>query len=116
MEIKELKYLVQGLSSTFGEFYGELYDSLVVKGKKRMGQEAKGESPQISELIKRTREKQTIQELLSKGKQGQDELIKSIGVEVKKKLAGVGIVTRTDFHRVEKRLDEIEEVLAEKGK
>lgn len=114
MEVKETKYLFEGLSNTLGELYGELYDTLVSKGKKRMGQEDVADSPQVSELIKRTREKQTMADLVSKGQKGQEELIASIGGEVKKILSSAGIVTRTDLARIERRIDEIERAL-EKG-
>lgn len=114
MEVKETKYLFEGLSNTLGQLYGELYDTLVAKGKKRMGQEDVGDSPQVSELIKRTREKQSMADLLSKGQKGQEELIASIGGEVKKILSSAGIVTRTDLARIERRIDEIERAL-EKG-
>jgi polyhydroxyalkanoate synthesis regulator phasin len=115
MEVKEIQYFFVGLSNTVAELYDQVYDTLVVKGKKRMGQETKKETPQISELIKRTREEQTISELLSKGKKGQEELIKSIGSEVKKILSSAGIVTRTDLARLEKRMNEIEKTLGEKS-
>lgn len=115
MDLKELQYFFEGLSGTVGQFYDEVYDSLVAKGKKRLGQEAGEESPVISELIKRTREQQSISELLARGKKGQEELILSIGAEVKKILSAVGIVTRHDLARIERRMDEIENILAEKG-
>lgn len=114
MEVKETKYLFEGLSETMGELFGELFDTLVAKGKKRMGQEDVADSPQVSELIKRTREKQTVADLISKGQKGQEELILSIGGEVKKILSAAGIVTRTDLARLERRIDEIERAL-EKG-
>ena len=76
-----------------------------------MGQEDVADSPQVSELIKRTREKQTVADLISKGQKGQDELIQSIGGEVKKILSSAGIVTRSDLARVEHRIDEIENAL-----
>lgn len=114
MEVKETKYLFEGLSETMGELFGELYDTLVAKGKKRMGQEDVADSPQVSELIKRTREKQTVADLISKGQKGQEELIASIGGEVKKILSSAGIVTRTDLARIERRIEEIERAL-EKG-
>jgi polyhydroxyalkanoate synthesis regulator phasin len=97
-----------------GVLYGELYDTLVAKGRKRMGQEDVADSPQVSELIKRTREKQTMADLISKGQKGQEELIASIGGEVKKILSSAGIVTRVDLARIERRIDEIERAL-EKG-
>ncbi|HEY5527177.1 MAG TPA: hypothetical protein VIK02_06325 [Candidatus Anoxymicrobiaceae bacterium] len=114
MDVKETKYLFEGLSSTLGGLYGELYDTLVAKGKKRMGQENVADSPQVSELIKRTREKQSMADLISKGQKGQEELIASIGGEVKKILSSAGIVTRVDLARIERRIDEIERAL-EKG-
>lgn len=114
MELKDLQYFLEGLSSTLSQFYDELYDSLVVKGKKRMGEETKKDSPQISELIKRTREQQSVSELLSKGKKGQEELIQAVGAEVKKILSSAGIVTRTDLARIERRMSVIEQRLEEK--
>jgi polyhydroxyalkanoate synthesis regulator phasin len=111
MEVKETKYLFEGLSETLGELFGELYDTLIAKGKKRMGQEDVGDSPQVSELIKRTRENQSVADLISKGQKGQEELIQSIGGEVKKILSSAGIVTRTDLARIERRIDEIENAL-----
>lgn len=115
MDVKETKYFFEGLSNTLGELSVELFDALVAKGKKRMGQEDIADSPQVSELIKRTREKQTVAELISKGQKGQEELIQSIGGEVKKILSAAGIVTRSDLARVERRIDEIDHAL-EKGK
>lgn len=115
MDMKEFQYFFEGLSGTVSQFYGDLYDTLVLKGKKRMGQETTGEAPQVSELIKRTREQQTLAELVSKGKQGQEELIQAIGGEVKKILSSAGIVTKSDLHRIERRMDEIEKDLARKG-
>jgi len=111
MDVKEIQYLFEGLSNTLGGLYGELIETLVAKGKKRMGQENAADTPQVSELIKRTREKQTIAELISKGQKGQEELIHSIGGEVKKILSSAGIVTRTDLARVERRIDEIDKAL-----
>jgi hypothetical protein len=115
MDVKELQYFVDGLSGTLRQFYDEIYDSLVIKGKKRLGQETKRESPSISELIMRNREQQSISELLAKGKQGQEELIQSIGGEVKRILSAAGIVTRHDLARIEKRMNEIEKILGGKG-
>lgn len=115
MDVKEIQYLFEGLSSTVGELSIEVYDTLIAKGKKRMGQQDVADSPQVSELIKRTREKQTVAELVSKGQKGQEELIQSIGGEVRKILSSTGIVTKTDLHRVERRIDEIERAL-EKGR
>ena len=114
MDVKEIQYLFEGLSNTLGGLYGELYETLVAKGKKRVGQEDAADTPQVSELIKRTREKQTVAELISKGQKGQEELIHSIGGEVKKILSSAGIVTRTNLARVERRIDEIDKAL-EKG-
>ncbi len=114
MEVKETKYFFEGLSSTLAVLSGELYDTLVAKGKKRMGQEDVADSPQISELIRRTREQQTMADLISKGRKGQEELTQAIGAEVKKTLSAAGIVTRTDLARLERRIDEIERTL-EKG-
>jgi polyhydroxyalkanoate synthesis regulator phasin len=111
MDVKEIQYLFEGLSNMLGELGGELFETLVAKGKKRMGQEDVADSPQVSELIKRTREKQTVADLISKGQKGQDELIQSIGGEVKKILSSAGIVTRSDLARVEHRIDEIENAL-----
>jgi polyhydroxyalkanoate synthesis regulator phasin len=111
MDVKETKYLFEGLSETLGVLTAELYDTLVAKGRKRMGQEDVADSPQVSELIKRTREKQTMSDLISKGQKGQEELIQSIGGEVKKILSSAGIVTRTDLARLERRIDEIERAL-----
>lgn len=115
MDLKELQYFFEGLAGTVGQFYDEVYDSLVVKGKKRLGQETREDSPVISELIKRTREQQNISELLAKGKKGQEEFIQSIGAEVKKILSAAGIVTRHDLARIERRMEEIEGILAGKG-
>jgi len=115
MEVKEIQYLLEGVSNTAGPFLGELYDTLIAKGKKRMGQETEEDSPQISELIRRTRESRTVADMVAKGKKGQEELIRSIGGEVKKMLSSAGIVTETDLARVQGRVDEIEEILAEKG-
>lgn len=114
MDVKETRYLFDGLSETLGGLLGELYDTLVAKGRKRMGQEDVADSPQVSELIRRTREKQTVAELISRGQKGQEELIQSIGGEVRKILSSAGIVTRTDLARIERRVDEIERAL-EKG-
>jgi len=87
MEMKEFQYFFEGLTETVRPFVSELYDTLLEKGKRRMGQETSGESPQVSELIR------------------------SIGGEVKKILSSAGIVTRTDLARVEKRIDEIEKTV-----
>ncbi len=111
MDVKEIQYLFEGISNTLGGLGGELYETLVAKGKKRMGQEGTADTPQVSELIKRTREKQTVAELISKGQKGQDELIQSIGGEVKKILSSAGIVTKSDLARVERRIDEIDKAL-----
>lgn len=115
MEMKEIQYFFEGLSNTFGDFFDEVYVTLVEKGKKRMGQETAGESPQISELIRRTREDKTIADMMAKGKKGQEELIRAIGGEVRKILSSAGIVTRTDLARIERRIDEIESIAASKG-
>lgn len=114
MDMKEIEYLFEGLSNALGGLGGELYETLVSKGKKRMGQEAVEDTLQISELIKRTKEKQTIAEMISKGQKGQEELIQSIGSKVRKTLSSVGIVTKSDLARFERRIDEIEKAL-EKG-
>jgi polyhydroxyalkanoate synthesis regulator phasin len=111
MDVKEIQYLFEGISNTLGGLSGELYATLVAKGKKRMGQEDAADTPQVSELIKRTREKQTVAELISKGQKGQEELIQSIGGEVKKILSSAGIVTKSDLARVERRVDEIDKAL-----
>lgn len=116
MEMKDLQYFFEGLSETLGQYFDEIYDTLVAKGKKRMGQETKGESPQISELIKRTREEQSFAELVARGKKGQEELIGAIGGEVKKILASAGVVTRPDLKRIEKRMEEIEQALEAREK
>ena len=115
MDVKEIQYLVEGLASTLAEFYSELHEALVAKGRKRMGQEDVPDSPQISELIKRTRERQALVDYLGKGKQGDEELIRAVGSQVKKILSSAGIVTRTDLTRVERRMDEIEKALADRG-
>ena len=115
MEVKEIQYLFEGVSNIAGPFLGELYDTLVTKGKKRMGRETEEDSPQISELIRRSRESQTVAEMVARGKKGQEELIRSIGGEVKKMLSSAGIVTGTDLARVQRRVDEIEAIIAEKG-
>lgn len=114
METKELQYFFDGLSDTVGGFLEEVYETLVQKGKKKMGQETGTETPQISELIRRTREQQSIADLVAKGKKGQEELIQSIGSEVKRKLSAAGIVTKTDLARLDRRVDEIEKILTEK--
>jgi len=114
MDVKEIQYLFEGLSDTIGALSAELFETLIAKGKKRMGQETAADTPQISELIKRTREQQSVAELISKGQKGQEELIASIGGEVKKILSSAGIVTRSDLARVERRIDEIDRAL-EKG-
>ena len=111
MDVKEIQYLFEGISNTLGGLSGELYATLVAKGKKRMGQEDAADTPQVSELIKRTKEKQTVAELISKGQKGQEELIQSIGGEVKKILSSAGIVTKSDLARVERRVDEIDKAL-----
>lgn len=111
MEMKELQYFFEGLSNTLGTLTVELYDTLVNKGKQRMGQETKGDTPQVSELIKRTREEQSVADMLARGKQGQEELIGAIGGEVKKILSSAGVVTRQDLHRIERRMDAIENEL-----
>lgn len=113
MEVKELQYLVEGITNTAGPFLGELYDTLVAKGKKKMGQETAEDSPRVSEIIRRTRESQTVAEMVAKGKKGQEELIKAIGGEVKKMLSSAGIVTKTDLARVERRVNEIQSILDE---
>lgn len=115
MDFKELQYFFDGLAGTVSRFYEDVYGSLVVKGRKRMGQETTQDSPVISELIKRTREQQSISELLAKGKKGQEELIQAIGGEVKRILSSAGIVTRHDLARIERRMEEIENILAGKG-
>jgi len=116
MEFKDFQYFVEGLSAELGELYSEIYHALVVKGKKRMGQDIKEDAPEISELIKRTREQRTIQELLSTGKQGQDALIAAIGAEIKKILSSAGVVTRADLARIERRMDEIDKALEAREK
>jgi len=113
--MKDLQYFVDGLSSTLEELYEQIYDALVQKGKKRLGQEAKADTPQISELIKRTREQYSIAELVSKGKEGQEELIQAIGAEVRKILSSAGIVTKSDLARIERRMDEIEKTLSKES-
>jgi len=115
MEVKEIQYLFEGLSTTAGPFLAELYQTLVAKGKKRMGQETTEDSPQVSELIRRSRESHTVADMVARGKKGQEELISSIGGEVKRMLSSSGVVTRTDLARVQRRVDEIEAILAEKG-
>lgn len=111
MDLKELGYFLEGLADVLTEFRGELYQSLVAKGRKKMGQEDAGESVQVSELIRRTRQKQTVAELVAGGGEGRDELIEAIGGEVKRILASAGIVTRADLARIEKRMDEIEKAV-----
>lgn len=115
MDLKEIKYLVEGLSTTLSAMYEELNETLVAKGKKRLGQEDAGDSPQISELIRRTRERRTLVEILASGKGSEEELIQAIGGEVKKILSSAGIVTRSDLARVERRMDEIEKALEDRG-
>lgn len=115
MDFKELQYFLEGFAGTVSQFYDEVYGSLIVKGKKRMGQDTREDSPVISELIRRTREQQGISELLAKGKKGQEELIQAIGAEIKRILSAAGIVTRHDLARIERRMDEIENILAGKG-
>ncbi len=115
MDAKEIQYLLEGLSSTLTEFYGELREALVAKGKKKMGQEGAADSPQLSELIRRTRERHNLAELLVGGKPDEEELVQAVGARVKQILSSVGLVTRSDLARVERRMDEIEKALAEKG-
>ena len=115
MEVKEIQYLFEGVSNIAGPFLGDLYDTLVTKGKKRMGRETEGDSPQVSDLIRRSRESQSVADMVARGKKGQEELIRSIGGEVKKMLSSAGIVTETDLARVQRRVDEIETILVEKG-
>jgi polyhydroxyalkanoate synthesis regulator phasin len=112
VDVKEIQYFFEGISNVVGELGGELYDTLVAKGKKRMGQEDVADSPKVSELIRRTREKQSVAELVSRGQKGQEELIQSIGGEVKHILSAAGIVTRSDLSRIERRIDEIDRALA----
>jgi polyhydroxyalkanoate synthesis regulator phasin len=115
MDVKDIQYLVEGLSSTLAEFYSELHEALVAKGRKRMGQEDAPDSPQVSELIRRTRERQVVADLVGTGKKGEEELIQAVGAQVKRILSSAGIVTHSDLARVEKRMDEIEKALADKG-
>ncbi len=115
MDVKEIQYLAEGLFSTVAEFYSELHEALVAKGRRRMGQEDAPDSPQVSELIRRTRERQAVVDLMGAGKKGEEELIQAVGAQVKKILSSAGIVTRPDLTRVEKRMDEIEQALADKG-
>ena len=115
MDVKEIQYLLEGFSSTLREFHGELREALVAKGKKKMGQEGAADSPQVSELIRRTRERHSLAELLAGGEQGEAELAQAVGAQVKQILSSVGLVTRSDLARVERRMDEIEKALAEKG-
>ncbi|MDD5749094.1 MAG: hypothetical protein PHP64_08680 [Actinomycetota bacterium] len=116
MEMKEIQNFFDGLSLTLDELFGEVYETLVMKGKKRLGQKDVGETPQISELIKRTHEEHSIAELVSKGKEGQEELIQAIGGQVRKALSSLGIVTKSDLERIERRMAGIEKALSEKGK
>jgi hypothetical protein len=112
MDAKEIQYLAEGLSVTVGRFSGEIYQSLLIKGKKRLGQETRAEAPAISDLIRKTRKDQVVSDLLMKGKKGREEFILSIGAEVKKILSSAGIVTRSDLARVQRRIDEIGGILS----
>ncbi len=111
MGVKEVQYLFEGVSSTIGGLYGEVYDALIAKGRKRMGQEDVAGSPQVSELIRRTREKPTVADMISRGQKGQEEFIQSIGGEVRKILSSAGMVTRADLARIQRRIDEIDRAL-----
>lgn len=115
MDFKDVGYFMEGLSGALTEFYGELYQALVTKGRKKMGQEDAGESAQVSELIRRTRQKETVAELVGRGQKGQEELIGAIGGEVRRILSSVGIVTRKDLARIEKRMNEIESAVETRG-
>lgn len=114
MDAKDLKYLFQGLTATLSEYYSEVYDSLIVKGKKKLGR-GEEETPAISELIRKVKEEQSISEMLSKGEKGQAEFTQAIAAEVRRILSRTGVITRSDLARVEKRLDEIEKYLERKG-
>ncbi len=114
MDAKDLKYLFGGLTSTLYEYYSQVYDSLIAKGKKKLGK-GEEETPAISELIKRVREEHSISEMLSRGREGQAEFTQAIAAEVRRILSKVGVVTRADLVRVEKRLEEIEKFLDKKG-
>ena len=116
MDLKQIKYLVEGLSGTLNTFYEEVHDTLVAKGRKRLGQEDIEEGPQLSEIIRRTRERRTIAEILASGKGGEAELVEAIGNEIRSVLTAAGIATRDDLARVEKRMEEIEQALEEKEK
>ena len=70
MDKKDLRYFWEGLTGTVTEFYGELYDSLVAKGKRQLGDDSAAQTPHISDIIRRMREKEAMQELLSRGKRG----------------------------------------------
>ncbi|HEY5530792.1 MAG TPA: hypothetical protein VIK22_02190 [Candidatus Anoxymicrobiaceae bacterium] len=116
MDLKEIQYLVEGLFGTLNAFYEEVHDTLVAKGKKKLGQEDIEEGPQLSELIERTRERRRLTAIIAGGKGGEDELIEAIGREIRRVLSVAGIATRDDLARVEKRMEEIEQALEEKEK
>lgn len=115
MDYSDIGYFLEGLSEVLTDFYGELYQALVTKGRRRMGQEDAGESVQVSELIRRAREKQAAAGLVALGRKGHEELVADIGGEVKRVLSSSGIVTRADMARIEKRLDEIEKAVEARG-
>ncbi len=114
MDARDLKYLFKGLTSTVSEYYFEFYDNLIAKGKKKLGK-GNEETPAISELIRKVKEEHSISEMLSRGEEGQAEFTRAIATEVRKILSRVGVVTRADLARVEKRLEEIEKYLGGKG-
>ncbi len=115
MDTREVQYLVEGVSDTISSVYDELYDSLVVKGKQRLGQQTTGDAPVISDLIKRHREDNELSSLLSRAESEKEELIRSIGAEIRKRLSTVGLVTQSDLARIQRRMDEIEQVLASRS-
>lgn len=114
METKDIQYFVDGLTSTVRDVFDELYGVLVTKGKKQMGKED-AESPEISEIIRQVKEKETVADLLARSKKGREDLTQSVGEEVQRILSSIGVVTKMDLKRIEKRVAEIENLLAKKS-
>lgn len=114
METKDIRYFVEGLASTASGVFDELYEVLVAKGKKKMGKEDV-ESPEISEIIRQVKEKETVAGFLARGKKGREDLIQSVGEEVQRILSSIGVVTKMDLKRIDKRVAEIENLLAKKS-
>ena len=100
--------LFQGVVATCKEVGGDLYKELVSKGKNQMGQESDPTGAGIVELIHKTRESEPIAEIISRGKKGQEELVSTIGKEIKNVLSTAGIVTKAELVHLEKRIDQVE--------